>query len=107
MKVSIIVPVYNSSNHLRDCLDSLINQSLDEIEIIVVDDASKDGCGKICDGYAKKDKRIQVVHMPLNGGLSAARNEVQNGIRQLDCLPSSAYKNSLIELLSLTVERDS
>ena len=73
--ISIIVPMYNMESYIEKCLDSLLAQTYNHMEIIVVDDASKDGCGKICDGYAKKDKRIQVVHMPLNGGLSAARNE--------------------------------
>lgn len=75
-KVSVIIPVYNVRNYLRKCLDSVINQSLREIEIILVDDGSTDGSGKICDEYATQDKRIQVIH-ESNEGLSCARN---NGI---------------------------
>ena len=75
-KVSVIIPVYNVWNYLRKCLDSVINQSLREIEIILIDDGSTDGSGKICDEYAAQDNRIQVIHEP-NEGLSCARN---NGI---------------------------
>lgn len=71
--VSIIVPVYNVENYLRKCLDSIINQTYQNIEIILVDDGSKDSSGKICDKYAKKDSRIKVIHKG-NGGVSSARN---------------------------------
>lgn len=73
MLFSIVVPVYNVEKYLNRCVDSLIGQTFGEIEIILVDDGSKDGSPKICDEYAKKDKRIKVIHKP-NGGLSDARN---------------------------------
>lgn len=73
-KVSIIVPVYNVEKYLENCIESLINQSLKDIEIILVDDGSPDGSPKICDDYSKKDKRIKVIHKK-NGGVSAARND--------------------------------
>lgn len=74
IKVSIIVPVYNiPENILRQCIESTINQTLKEIEVILVDDGSTDDSGKICDEYASKDKRIKAIHKK-NGGLSAARN---------------------------------
>lgn len=73
-KVSVIVPVYKvPEQYLRRCIESLIAQTLDEIEIILVDDGSPDQCGKICDNYADLDNRIKVIHKE-NGGLSAARN---------------------------------
>ena len=72
-KVSIIVPVYKVEKYLRKCIDSIINQTLKDIEIILVDDGSPDNCGKICDEYAAKDTRIKVIHKE-NGGLSSARN---------------------------------
>lgn len=72
--VSIIVPVYNVENYLRECMESIIMQTLKNIQIIVVDDGSTDNCGIICDEYAKKDERIVVIHKK-NGGLSSARNE--------------------------------
>ncbi|MDY3000932.1 MAG: glycosyltransferase [Romboutsia timonensis] len=71
--LSIIVPVYNVEKYLRRCLDSLINQHLKEIEIILIDDGSTDRSGIICDEYRKKDNRIFVIHKE-NGGLSDARN---------------------------------
>lgn len=74
VKVSIIVPVYNMEKYLKKCVDSLINQKLNEIEIILVDDGSKDNSPKICEELAEKDKRIIVIHKE-NGGLSDARNE--------------------------------
>lgn len=72
--ISIIVPVYNVENYLDRCVNSLINQTLKDIEIVLVDDGSPDECPAKCDNYAKKDSRIKVVHK-RNGGLSSARNE--------------------------------
>ena len=71
--VSIIVPIYNVEPYLRRCLDSIVNQTYTNLEIILVDDGSPDGCPQICDEYAAKDKRIAVIHKE-NGGLSDARN---------------------------------
>jgi glycosyltransferase EpsH len=71
--VSIIVPVYNVASYLRQCLDSLVSQTLNDIEIILVDDGSTDGSGAICDDYAARDRRFRVVHQP-NQGVAAARN---------------------------------
>lgn len=72
-KISVIIPVYNVSQYLRRCVDSVINQTYSDLEIILVDDGSPDDCPQICDEYAKKDERIIVIHKP-NGGLSSARN---------------------------------
>lgn len=72
-KVSIIIPVYNVERFLDKCVQSAINQTLQDIEIILVDDESPDGCPQMCDEYAKKDNRIKVVHKK-NGGLGFARN---------------------------------
>lgn len=71
--ISVIVPVYNSEKDLRRCLDSLIGQTYRNLEIILIDDGSKDSSGTICDEYAAKDSRIVCVHQP-NGGVSKARN---------------------------------
>lgn len=72
-KISVIVPVYNVEKFIRRCLDSIINQTLKDLEIILVDDGSTDNSGVICDEYAKLDNRITVIHKE-NGGLSSARN---------------------------------
>jgi glycosyltransferase involved in cell wall biosynthesis len=72
-KISIIVSIYNVESYLPDCINSLINQTFQDIEIVLVDDGSVDNCGKICDEYALKDERIKVIHKE-NGGLVSARN---------------------------------
>ena len=71
--ISVIVPVYNVEKYLANCLDSIINQTYKNLEILLIDDGSTDNSGKICDDYAKKDNRIKVIHKE-NGGLSSARN---------------------------------
>ena len=71
--VSVIIPVYKVEDYIHKCVDSVVNQSYKNLEIILVDDGSPDNCPKICDEYAKKDKRIKVIHKK-NGGLSDARN---------------------------------
>lgn len=72
-KVSIVVPVYKVEKYLVRCVKSLSNQTLEDIEIILVDDGSPDNCGHMCDEFEKTDSRIKVVHKK-NGGLSSARN---------------------------------
>lgn len=71
--ISIIVPVYKVEPYLRNCVDSILNQTYRNLEVILVDDGSPDNCGALCDEYAEKDNRIKVIHKP-NGGLSDARN---------------------------------
>lgn len=74
MKVSVIIPVYKVEQYLNKCVESVVNQTYKDLEIILVDDGSTDNCPKMCDEWAKKDERIKVVHKP-NGGLSDARNK--------------------------------
>ena len=71
--ISVIIPIYNVEQYLRRCLDSIVNQSYTNLEIILVDDGSPDSSPQICDKYASKDNRIIVIHKE-NGGLSDARN---------------------------------
>lgn len=71
--ISVIVPVYKVEAYLRCCVDSILAQSYQDFELILVDDGSPDNCGTICDGYAGADSRIHVIHQQ-NAGLSAARN---------------------------------
>ena len=70
-KVSVIVPVYNTEKYLAQCVDTLISQNYDNLEILLVDDGSTDKSGKLCDGFARSDKRIRVIHKE-NGGLVSA-----------------------------------
>lgn len=71
--ISVIIPVYKVEDFLNRCVDSILDQTYENLEIILVDDGSPDRCGVICDEYAKKDDRIKVIHKE-NGGLSDARN---------------------------------
>lgn len=71
--ISVIIPIYKVEKYLKKCVDSIIDQSYTNLEIILVDDGSPDDCGKICDQYAEKDSRIKVIHKE-NGGVSQARN---------------------------------
>lgn len=71
--ISVIVPIYNVELYLRQCLDSIIGQTYQNLEIILVDDGSPDNCGDICDVYARSDSRIKVIHKE-NGGVAEARN---------------------------------
>ena len=71
--ISVIVPIYNVEKYLARCVDSIVNQTYKNLEIILIDDGSPDLCPQMCDDYAEKDSRIKVVHKK-NGGLSDARN---------------------------------
>jgi glycosyltransferase involved in cell wall biosynthesis len=71
--VSVVIPVYKVEAYLARCVDSVLCQTLEDLQIILVDDGSPDGCPKICDAYAEQDSRIQVIHKE-NGGLASARN---------------------------------
>ena len=61
-KISILIPVYNVEKYLRECLDSVLKQTLEDIEIICIDDGSRDSSGAVLDEYAKKDSRVRVLH---------------------------------------------
>lgn len=71
--ISIIVPVYGVEQYLSECVDSILEQTYGNLEVLLVDDASPDNCGVICDAYAAKDSRVKVIHKP-NGGAASARN---------------------------------
>lgn len=72
-EISVIVPIYNVEKYLNRCVDSVLGQTFSDLEVLLVDDGSPDGCGAVCDEYAAKDARVRVIHKP-NGGLSSARN---------------------------------
>ncbi len=73
VKISVIVPVYNASSTLNRCVDSILNQTFSDFELLLINDGSKDHSGQLCDEYAKKDPRVRVFHKE-NGGVSSARN---------------------------------
>lgn len=97
--ISIIIPVYNVEPFLAEALDSVINQSYEKLEILVIDDGSTDGSGAICDEYAFKDERIRVMHQE-NRGLSAARNAGLNCMTGEICAfldSDDAFESTFIE----------
>lgn len=71
--ITVIVPVYNAEAYIGQCVDSILTQTYEKLEIILIDDGSKDACPEICDAYEKKNARVRVVHKD-NGGVSSARN---------------------------------
>ena len=73
-KISVITPVYKVEEYLGKCIDSILEQTFEDFELIIVDDGSPDSCGKIADGYLSKDSRVKVIHKE-NGGAPSARNK--------------------------------
>ena len=107
--ISVIIPVYNVEEYLRECIESVLNQTFRDFEIILVDDGSTDSSGDICDEYVEKDERVTVIHQK-NGGLSVARNtglSEANG-KYVYFLDSDDYisENALATLLNIA-ENDS
>lgn len=107
--ISVIIPVYNVEKHIKQALDSVINQTYKNLEIIIVDDGSKDSSGNICDEYARNDSRIKVIHKE-NEGLSAARNEgldIATGKYVMFIDSDDYFENNSCELLYNEIkERD-
>lgn len=110
MLLSIIVPVYNVENYLTQCIESILTQKLDDYEVILVDDGSEDGSGRICDRFANKHENIHVIHQE-NQGLSGARN---SGIRAAmgkylmfvdsdDYINADVHLNSIIQNLNADI----
>lgn len=107
--ISVIVPVYKVEPYLKKCVDSVLAQTYQNIEVILIDDGSPDGCGEICDEYGKKDLRIKVIHQ-RNAGISAARNiGVANAAGGMYCfVDSDDYlpRNAIDNLYSAMQEYD-
>ena len=104
--VSVIIPVYKTEAYLSRCVDSVCGQTWQNLQILLVDDGSPDGCPGICDEYARKDGRIQVIHK-VNGGVSSARNaglEIAEGIYVTFCDSDDAYESHWIENLVRAAE---
>lgn len=106
--ISIVIPVYNTENYLEKCIESVINQTYSNIEIILVDDGSTDSSAQICDVFAEKDDRIKVIHKG-NGGVSKARN-VALGIALGECIcfvdSDDSVDRKMVEELYLSLEKN-
>jgi glycosyltransferase involved in cell wall biosynthesis len=105
--ISIIVPIYKVEKYLRQCLDSIINQTYSNLEIILVDDGSPDNCGVICDEYALQDSRIRVIHLE-NSGVSAARNagmEIMTGKYLMFVDSDDWMEHDAVELLYSVIKK--
>ena len=100
--ISVIVPVYNVEPYLKECISSILHQTHNALQVILIDDGSTDGSGEICDQFAKRDDRIEVIHQK-NAGVSVARNAgLQRAIGKFviftdsdDKLPATAYQDLL------------
>ena len=106
--ISVIIPVYKVEKYLDKCVESVVGQTYSDLEIILVDDGSPDGCSAMCDAWAEKDGRIKVIHKP-NGGLSSARNAglVKASGEYVFFLDSDdTISANCIELLADAVRRD-
>lgn len=97
--ISIIVPIYKAEKYLRKCIDGILQQSFTDFQLILVDDGSPDSSGEICDEYASKDSRIEVIHK-RNGGLTSARKcgvEYAKGRYSIQIDPDDWVESSLLE----------
>lgn len=106
--VSVIIPVYNVGKYIREALDSVINQTYTNLEIIIVDDGSTDESGEICDEYAQKDNRIIVIHQE-NKGIGPARNaglEIMKGKYVAFLDPDDAYSPFFISSMLNKIEKE-
>ncbi|MDY4077588.1 MAG: glycosyltransferase family 2 protein [Clostridium sp.] len=106
--ISIVVPVYNVEKYLKKCIDSIINQTYKNLEIILVNDGSTDNSGKICDEYVLKDNRIKVIHKK-NEGLSSARNlgiDISNGEYIIFVDSDDWIKKDMIKKLYEIIQKD-
>ena len=89
---SIIVPVYNTKPYLRKCIDSILDQSYKDFELILVDDGSTDGSSDICDEYSSSDNRVTVIHKTNEGAASARKTGLQVAIGEyVLCIDSDDY----------------
>ena len=112
MLLSVVIPVYRTELTLQRCVESVLNQDVDDMEVILVDDGSPDNCPQLCDDWAAKDTRIKVIHK-TNGGLSDARNagiDVATGdyitfVDSDDYLATNTYR-ALLEILTAHPEYD-
>ncbi len=107
MLFSIIVPIYKVEEYLAQCVDSILEQSYTDFEVILVDDGSPDNCPKMCDDYAKKDKRVKVVHKE-NGGLISARKaglEIAQGDYIVNIDGDDFVKKDFLSTIASAIEK--
>lgn len=107
-RVSVIVPVYKVEQYLDKCIKSVLEQTYQDIELILVDDGSPDDCGNICDDYAKRDSRVRVIHKE-NGGLSSARNagiEIASGAYIMFVDSDDYIASNMVETLYQRMRQD-
>ena len=104
-RLSVIVPVYNAEKYLAECVESILNQTIQDLELILVDDGSTDSSPAMCDAFAQQDSRVKVIHKP-NGRASSARNAgipcvaIPNRMTESCNLSRATYRlNSLSALL--------
>ena len=110
-KVSIVMPTYKVEKYFRQCLESVINQTLTDIEIIPVDDGSPDNCGKIMDEYAAKDSRIKPIHQEnggygkaVNAGIEAATGEYIGIVETDDWIEPDMYEKLYNQAVKLDAD---
>lgn len=110
-EISIIIPIYNIDNYLNRCIESVLNQTYHDLQIILVDDGSTDRSGKICDKYAEIDNRIQVIHKKNGGlvtarkaGLALAKGNYVGFVDGDDFIESTFYENLLYKMLEIPVD---
>ena len=104
--ISVVIPVYNVEAYIERCVNSVRNQTVENIEIILIDDGSPDQSPVLCDQYAEKDRRVRVIHKK-NGGLASARNRgitvanifsfwtVMTGWKKTDCSSSMSWRRNI------------
>ena len=106
--ISIIIPVYNTAKYVGKCIESVINQSYKNLEIIIIDDASTDGSYDICKDYADTDRRIKIIHNENNIGLSGSRNvgiDISKG-KYIAFVDSDDYiTRKYVEVLYLNIKK--
>ena len=108
-EISVIVPIYNVEKYLGRCLDSILASTFEDIEVILVDNCGQDNSRAICDEYAAKDNRIQIVENPHNMGVSAARNNGMNHAhgKYISFVDSDDYiDRTMFEKLYKAMERE-
>ena len=109
--ISVIVPIYNVENYINRCLNSIINQTYKNLQIILVDDGSTDDSGKVCDKYALKDSRIKVIHQKNSGpvrarktGLEASTGEYIGFVDSDDWIEPNMYEEMLNNLIQTNAD---